>query len=260
MHNLPIHPSLLHPLTGEPLRAAGIVNGRIIWPIMGASEDSADANDGGSDDGDADGDKDAGDAGGDKDAGDDGDKDKDGDDAAARMLIDERNGRKTAETLLAEMTGKSKTEVRKLLRGGADKAREALIPPKGGKKADDKSEDAPDADEIRREADRAADERANARIVKAEVKALAADTFADPSDAHLYVDLTDFDVDDDGDVDEDAIKAALKDVLAKKPHLAKKGKGPKSDPSQGPRGGSKPDPGTGVNRLRAAYADSAKKK
>lgn len=258
MHNPLIHPTLLHPLTGEPLRAAGIVNGRVIWPIMGASEDSGDANDGGSDDGgDGDADKDSGTDDGDKDAGGDGDKDGDGD-AAGRMLIDERNGRKTAESLLAELTGKSKTEVRKLLRGGAAAAREALVPAKKDDKKDG-DQDAPDADAIRREADRAAEERVNARIVRAEVKALAADSFADPADAHLYLDLTDFDVDDDGDVDEAEIKKALADVLRKKPHLAKKGKAPKSDPSQGSRGGSKPDPGTGVNRMRAAYANSAKK-
>lgn len=29
------HPRLTHPLTGLPLEAAGIVNGRVIWPILG---------------------------------------------------------------------------------------------------------------------------------------------------------------------------------------------------------------------------------
>lgn len=41
MHStpLPIHPSLLHPLTGEPLRAVGLrQNGRPIWPVIGASQ------------------------------------------------------------------------------------------------------------------------------------------------------------------------------------------------------------------------------
>lgn len=35
---LPIHPTLVHPLTGKPLQAVGIVGGRVIWPTLGASE------------------------------------------------------------------------------------------------------------------------------------------------------------------------------------------------------------------------------
>ena len=48
---LPLHPSLLHPLTGQPLRAIGArPDGSPLWPIMGASEDSDDANDESDDD------------------------------------------------------------------------------------------------------------------------------------------------------------------------------------------------------------------
>lgn len=32
---LPMHPSLLHPTTGLPLRAIGIVGGQPVWPVMG---------------------------------------------------------------------------------------------------------------------------------------------------------------------------------------------------------------------------------
>lgn len=235
----------LHPLTG--VRAVYIdKHGRPRFPIMGASDDG-DADTGSGDDQSPDADADA-----DADGGDSGDSDAD---EANRMLIDERNGRKTAEALLAELTGKSKTEVRRLLRTGADKAREALLPVKG----DDAGSDQPDADAIRAEAQREADARANARIVRAEVRALAADTFANPADALHNLDLDDYEVNEDGELEDvDAVKKALADVLKKNPHYAKKGKAPKPDPSQGPRGEGKPDATPGIGRLRAAYAESSK--
>lgn len=43
---LPVHPFLLHPRTGAPLRAAGILrSGRVVWPIMGGDGTEDDAND-----------------------------------------------------------------------------------------------------------------------------------------------------------------------------------------------------------------------
>lgn len=64
--------------------------------------------------------------------------------------------------------------------------------------------------------------KANARVVRAEIKALATEGFADPDDAvlHLGSQVDDF-VKDDGDVDQDAIKSALGDLLKRKKHLAK---------------------------------------
>lgn len=45
------HPYLLHPRTGEPLRAVGVLpNGRVVWPIMGGDGSESDANDSGADD------------------------------------------------------------------------------------------------------------------------------------------------------------------------------------------------------------------
>lgn len=37
--HLPTHPTMRHPHTGFPLRAVGMVAGRPVWPIMGASPD-----------------------------------------------------------------------------------------------------------------------------------------------------------------------------------------------------------------------------
>src|SRR5207244_1038466 len=91
---------------------------------------------------------------------------------------------------------------------------------------------------------------ATARAVRAEVKALSVDQFADPTDAAdvLMRDPTKY-VGASGDVDEDAIRADLDDLLERKPHWRKtapvaeqpetkkpaKPK-PKPDPGQGGRG------------------------
>lgn len=109
-----------------------------------------------------------------------------------------------------------------------------------------------DAEAIRREATRDASAVANKRIVRAEVKALAADLFADPGDAPLFVDLAKYEVDDDGAVDEDEIRDDLRAVLVRKPHLgavtvrkAPEPRTPKPDPSQGSGRGPAP---TGAER------------
>lgn len=71
MTNTLIHPWMIDPRTGTPLRALGVVAGRPVWPIMGAAEDDEEddgegAEDDGGDDEEDDGE---GDDGGDPDAG-----------------------------------------------------------------------------------------------------------------------------------------------------------------------------------------------
>jgi hypothetical protein len=61
---------------------------------------------------------------------------------------------------------------------------------------------------------------ANKRILAAQLKLEAKGKLADPSDAGLYINLDEFDVSDDGDVDADALRGAIEDLLARKPHLA----------------------------------------
>lgn len=77
------------------------------------------------------------------------------------------------------------------------------------------------------------------RAVRAEVRALAASDFADPEDAAAFLDLGAY-VGEDGDVDADAISSDLKDLLKRKPHLAKaQDTGPRSprpDRTQGSSG------------------------
>jgi hypothetical protein len=62
--------------------------------------------------------------------------------------------------------------------------------------------------------------KANERLLRSELKAAATGKMADPTDAALYLDLSTFDVSDDGDVDSDALAEAIADLIARKPHLA----------------------------------------
>lgn len=100
------------------------------------------------------------------------------------------------------------------------------------------SGDADDAEVVRREAETAAMAKANARIVRAEVKAAAAGRLNDPTDALNFLDLSQFEVDDDGDVDADEIADAIAELVRTKPYLAAQGgtSKPKPDRSQGANG------------------------
>jgi hypothetical protein len=216
----------IHPRTG--LSALGLRrNGAPIWPVRGASPDhdgdDSDADDGDGDQGDGDGD------------------DQDGDNAddlrdAGKKALDTMKGQRNKAradlrpwTALARELGvRSPDEVRNLLKG---KAKD------GG--------DAPDPDQIRREA-RAEVEREVTRerlLDKIEAKARK---FADPADAAALL-LRESDADDflDGTrIDGDAIAEALEELLERKPYLAAKAadtelRRPKPDRSQGSRGNAK---------------------
>jgi len=64
---------------------------------------------------------------------------------------------------------------------------------------------------------------ANQRILKAEFRAAAAGKLNDPADALAYIDLSSFEVSDDGAVDSTAIAAAIADLITTKPYLAAQG-------------------------------------
>ena len=71
-----------------------------------------------------------------------------------------------------------------------------------------------------REAEAAAIAKANERILKAEIKAAAAGKLADPSDALRFLDLSDFEVSPEGDVDAEAIAEAIDGLVKSKPYLS----------------------------------------
>ncbi|MET0521484.1 MAG: hypothetical protein ABW156_05835 [Jiangellaceae bacterium] len=153
----------------------------------------------------------------------------------------ERDGAKPWKTLARELGVKSPDELKALL---------------ASKQSDDNEAE---ADRIRREATAEVTAKANARIVRAEVKALAGGKFADPADAALYLNLDEFEVDEDGEVDGDAITAALDELLKKKPHLAAQGgRRFAGGGDGGHRGDAKPNVAPGMARLAHAYATTSK--
>lgn len=79
------------------------------------------------------------------------------------------------------------------------------------------------AEQERRSRDAETLSKTNQRIVKSEFKAAAKGVLADPADAYKFIDLDSFEVDDDGNVDEDAIASALTDLVKSKPYLAAQG-------------------------------------
>jgi hypothetical protein len=124
-------------------------------------------------------------------------------------------------------------------------------------------------DAARREAEAKADERVsaaqqrvNARLVAAEVRATAAEKqFRDPGMVAKLIDLSAVDVDEDGTVDTAAIVKQL-DQLAKDKEYLLVDNGPKrpqGDIGQGPRPAATPETTPGLGRLRAAYADTPNK-
>lgn len=74
------------------------------------------------------------------------------------------------------------------------------------------------------EAEKRGEERAtkaaNLRIVKSEIKAAAALKLAKAEDALAFINVEDFEVDDNGDVDSDAITEAITNLLKERPYLA----------------------------------------
>ncbi|MDX2626486.1 hypothetical protein ACKI1K_00230 [Streptomyces scabiei] len=196
-------PLPVHPLTG--LTAVGWRKARPgedeelypIWPILGGApdedDDQDDADDGGGDD---DQDDDVGDSGDDDqdDAGDQDDADPDG----ADQLGDK------GKRALASMKGKWRKErdQRKELE------RRLAKDDKGG------------GDDAVAKATAAATAKANTRILKAEIRAAAAKKLADPRDALRFLDLEQFEVDDEGEVDVEEIADAIETLIKDKPYLA----------------------------------------
>lgn len=100
------------------------------------------------------------------------------------------------------------------------------------------------AEQKAQDAAAAAEKRAQAlvdRATRAEIKALAADGFADPTDAIGALDTSKY-VTPEGDVDTESIKSDLADLLTRKPHWAKapSSRVPAPNPAQGASGSGSP--------------------
>lgn len=89
--------------------------------------------------------------------------------------------------------------------------------------AKDKTPEENELEQARVEARTEAMTTANARVVRSEVKSAAAGKLRNPALAIKLLDLTDFDVDDNGDVDTEQIQEAISDLLEENPELAAQG-------------------------------------
>lgn len=95
----------------------------------------------------------------------------------------------------------------------------------------------------------------NSRLIKAEIRAAASGTLADPEDAVRFIDFTEFEVGDDGTVDGKAIRSAIDDLVKQKPYLAGKTR-PQGDIDQGARKNGDTNVEPGLPRLTRAYAQN----
>ena len=174
---------------------------------------SEDEEDNGTDDEDADEDQD--DSGSEDGSGDD-EENEDGADAlgdkgqkALRAMKDKVKASKQAER-------EAKAELERL-RNSAGKSEEQLA-----------------EQQQREEREVAILNKANERIVRSEIKSAAAGKLQNPAIAVRLLDLSDFEVDEDGNVDEDEIAQAIDELLEREPYLAaQSGGGPKFDSARG---------------------------
>lgn len=98
------------------------------------------------------------------------------------------------------------------------RALEARIAELEAPKTDDGA--APDVEAIRAAAVREATSAANARVVRAEIKAAAAGKVVNPELAMKLLDTSGFEVNEDGSVDADEISDAITALLTEHPYLA----------------------------------------
>ncbi|MGH3651489.1 hypothetical protein [Glutamicibacter sp.] len=99
-----------------------------------------------------------------------------------------------------------------------------------------KSEEQVEEQRQREQREAAILDKANERIVRSEIKSAAAGKLQNPALAVRLLDLSDFEVDEDGNVDEDDIAQAIDELLEKEPYLAvQSGSGPKFDSARGKR-------------------------
>lgn len=200
---LPVHPRTRVRALGWRKARPGEDDDQLypIWPILGGAEDDdqGDDADDGDDDQDDDSQGDDGDQGDDASDADDGGGDDDADPEGADQLGDK------GKRALDSMKGKWRTEREKR------RELEAQLAEKDG---------ADDAEQARRKAEADATAKANARILKAEIRAVAKGRLADPKDALTFLDLEQFEVGEDGEIDPEEIEEAISDLLKDKPYLA----------------------------------------
>lgn len=141
-------------------------------------------------------------------------------------------GKKALDAMKAQLK-QAREELAELRSASGDKRGDDAIRAKARREAQDEidglkaklegREKEYDEQKQRRDVEAAALAKANERILRAEVRAIATGKLADPADALRLLDLTDFSVSDDGEVDQKKVEAAIADLVEKKPYLAAQG-------------------------------------
>lgn len=98
------------------------------------------------------------------------------------------------------------------------------------------------AEQERRKIEADALTKANERILRAEVRAAAAGKLSDPADALRFLDLSSFEVGDDGDVDSAKVAEAIDGLITDKPYLAAQSGRFQGSADSGTRNGQKDQP------------------
>ncbi|WP_186372400.1 hypothetical protein [Arthrobacter woluwensis] len=121
---------------------------------------------------------------------------------------------------LARMKAKLKAET--AARRNAEKERDE----ERRKAADkDKPADQIALEQARRDGETAATKKAEERILRTELRAAAKGKMHNPALAAKLLDLSEFTVDENGDVDQEALEAAIDELLVENPGLAAQGSG-----------------------------------
>lgn len=202
----------VHPRTG--LMAVGIVNGRPVWPVRGGDgtddENLTEEQKAAKAQEEADAAAAALDGDGDKPLGPSGEKALEAEKVKRREAV---AARRAADTKNSEL----QAEIERLRAGGTDdeaaRARKQVV--------DD--------------AIAAGTKKANERILRSEVQRLATSKLANPKLALQLLDLSQFEVDDDGNVDDEEIGDAIAALIEKEPYLAAQGRRFEGGADGGPR-------------------------
>lgn len=156
------------------------------------------------------------------------------------------------EDALGDAGKKALDRMKADLRAAKAEAREAREEAERAKAAADGREAEWEAERKSRED---ADQRFNQRILKAELKAAATGKLANPAVAEKFIDLTQFEVSEDGDVDADALATAITDLLAKEPYLSAQGGDKKQVLPDVSQGASTSGKATTADQFAAAVKD-----
>lgn len=225
-----------HPLTGEILAPIGYTSRGPIWPVLGAAPPEDDEDDKEDDETEDDS----------TEGGDSGDGTGEPDDDAGSADGDDTSGVDDADATKGKTYTQAEYEALANRMKAADRAKAAAEAEVRKFKDKDKSELQRATDrvtELESESKKLSEDNNKLRIQNAFLSTNSY-TWHDPDDALNLADLSGVKVDEDGNVDKDALKAALAALAKAKPHLVKasNGSGPSGDANAGrKRSGSNKD-------------------